>query len=70
MSANLIHFISGKSFDSLSLFSLPLKLGQSYQATTPLATENKSSKTLLQNIFKKTELVLNYYSTHRELGGG
>lgn len=67
--ASLIHFIPGKSPDALSLFFLSLKLGQSYQATTPLATENKSSKFVLQNILKKIELVLNYYSTHRELGG-
>jgi hypothetical protein len=59
MGANLIPIISGNSHDPLSLFFLPLKLGQWYQATTPLATENKSSKISLQNILKKIELVLN-----------
>ena len=68
--ASLIHFIPGKSLDPLPLFFLSLKLGQSYQATTPLATKNKSNKFLLQNVLKNIELVLSYYSTRRELGGG
>lgn len=68
--ASLIHFIPGKTLNPLSLFFLSLKLGQSYQATTPLATENKSNKFLLQNILKNIKLVLSYYSTHREMGGG